>query len=290
MKKYAIGGGILLALIIGTTVFVTKMMIQLQIDKAVQIHINEKVPLEAQLDSSIWIALMNDLQTKINVNDELKIRLNETFEVPLKMNLLVPLNTEVFMDQVLDLKFDLPVDINLDQTEMPLNDLVIPFNQKLMINDSLAVDFSIPLDTKIRTNFKRFFNISLPVKATIPVKVNIPIHQPLQVEDTLLLSMQDYNIPLRTIIPVEAKVPIKQMVKIQGELMVPVDQKVSIPLSKIISTPVLQPFTATVKTTNDLETSFKSSLKANATFSQPLRVEKMDSLRIEPDKIQFKIK
>ena len=83
-----------------------------------------------------------------------------------------------------------------------------------MISDSLAVDFSIPLDTKIRTNFNRFFNISLPVKATIPVKVKIPINQPLQVLDTLLLSMQDYNIPLRTIIPVEAKVPIKQMVKI----------------------------------------------------------------------------
>ena len=102
--------------------------------------------------------------------------------------------------------------------------------------------------------------------------------------------MQDYNIPLRTTIPVEAKVPIKQMVKIQGELIVPVDQKIQIPLSKVISTPVLEPFTASVKTTNDLETSFKSALKASATFSQPLRVVKMDSLRIEPSKIKFSIK
>ena len=173
MKKYLLPGALLLALIIGTTVFITKSMMQLQIDKAVQIHIKDRVPLEAQIDSSILISLMNDLQTKIRVNDELQIRLNETFDVPLKMNLTVPLNTEVFMDQVLDLNFDLPVDINLDQTEMPLKDLVIPFNQKLMIRDSLDVDFSIPLDTKIRTNFKRFFNISLPVKATIPVKVKI---------------------------------------------------------------------------------------------------------------------
>ena len=290
MKKFIIAGLILLVLVAGVTFFITKTMMQLQIDKAIQIHIKDKVPLEAQLDSSIWISLINDLQTKIKVNDELKIRLNENFDVPLKMNLKVPLNTEVFMDQVLDLKFDLPVDINLDQTEMPLKDLVIPFNKKLMIRDSLAVDFSIPLDTKIKTNFKHFFNISLPVKATIPVKVNIPINQPLQVEDTLLLSMQDYHIPLRTTIPVVAKVPIKQLVKIQGELMVPVDQTVSIPLKKVISTPVLEPFTASVKTTNDLETSFKSALKANATFSQPLRVVQMDSLRIEPSKIKFSIK
>ncbi|HQO89640.1 MAG TPA: hypothetical protein PKX72_06940, partial [Chitinophagales bacterium] len=94
-------------------------------------------------------------------------------------------------------------------------------------------------------------------------------------------------IPLRTIIPVSAKVPIKQMVRIQGELTVPVNQMVTIPLSKTISTPVLQPFTASVTTTNDLQTSFKSALKANATFSEPLRVVQMDSLRIEPDKIKI---
>jgi hypothetical protein len=130
----------------------------------------------------------------------------------------------------------------------------------------------------------------LPVKATIPVKVNIPINQPLQVQDTLILSMQDYHIPLKTTIPVVAKVPIKQLVKIQGELMVPVNQTVSIKLNKNISAPVLEPFTATVKTTNDLQTSFKSLLHTNATFSQPLRVVEMDSLRIEPSKVKIIVK
>ena len=77
------------------------------------------------------------------------------------------------------------------------------------------------------------------------------------------------------------------MVRIQGELEVPVEQNVSIPLSKVISAPVLAPFTATVKTTNDLETGFKSKLKAEATFSKPLRVVQMDSLRIEPSKIKI---
>ena len=48
--------------------------------------------------------------------------------------------------------------------------------------------------------------------------------------------------------------------------------------------------TASVKTTNDLQTSFKSSLKANASFSEPLRVIQMDSLRIEPSKIKFSVK
>lgn len=291
MKRYAIWGIIVLILLVaGVTFLVTRMVMQIEIDKAIQIHIKDKIPLEARIDSTILIALMNELQTKIKINDDLRIKLDEKFDVPLQMELLVPLNTEIFMDQILDLEFDLPVDIMLDQTEMPLQNLVIPFNQRMMITDSLAVDFSIPLETKIRTNFKRFFNINLPVKADIPVAQKIPIHQHLQVNDTLTLSMQDYNIPLKTIIPVVAKVPVRQKVKIQGELLVPVNQHVVIPLSKVISAPVLESFTAHVKTTNDLETVFKSTLKTQAVFNEPLRVEKMDSLRIDPSKIQFQIK
>lgn len=263
---------------------------QIEVDKAIQIHIKESVPLEAQIDSTVLIRLINDLETQIRINDDLKISLNEKFDVPLEMELLVPLNTEVFMDQVLELNFDLPVDIVLDQSEMPLNDLVIPFNQKMKIVDSLDVNFSIPLDTKIRTNFKKFFNVNLPIQAEIPVSQKIPVNQPLQVNDTLTLSMMDYQIPLKTTIPVSAQVPIKQLVKIDGELLVPVNQDVSISLVKVISTPVMESFTAEVKTLNKLETEFKSTLKTNATFSEPLQVEKMDSLRIEPSKVKFQIK
>ncbi|MCO5229964.1 MAG: hypothetical protein M9958_02285 [Chitinophagales bacterium] len=291
MNKYMIGGvALLVALVAGITFLVTRMYVQMDIDKAIQIHINGKVPIEAQIDSTILISLMNDLQTQIRVNDNLKIQLNEKFNVPLKMDLDVPLNTEVYMDQVLDLEFDLPVDIVLDQNEMPLKDLVIPFNHRLKVNDSLDMDFSIPLETKIRTNFKRFFNIGLPVKGVVDVQQKIPIHQPLLVSDTLVLSMQDYQIPLKTTIPVQVKIPVKQKVKIEGELMVPVNQNVEIPLQKVISTPVLEPFTANVTTKNDVVTNFKSNLKANASFNKPLRVEKMDSLQIDPSKIQIHFK
>ena len=68
MKKYILIGVLLLALVVGTTFIITKSVMQLEIDKAIQIHINDKVPLEAQVDSSILISLMNDLQTKIKVN------------------------------------------------------------------------------------------------------------------------------------------------------------------------------------------------------------------------------
>ena len=60
MKKYVIGGTLLLLIVAGVTFFLTKTMMQMQIDKAVQIHIKDKVPLEAQIDSSILISIIND--------------------------------------------------------------------------------------------------------------------------------------------------------------------------------------------------------------------------------------
>ncbi len=291
MKKYGIAIGLVMLGIIIGILLIRQLEFMMNVNKPMNIAINGKVPLNASVDSTIGIKLLSDLKTRISIEDALSIDMNEVIDVPLKMTLTVPLNTDVFMDQVLDLKFDLPVDINLDQSEIGLNNLVIPFNKKLRIHDSLAVDFSIPLDTKIRTNFKHFMNISLPVKADIPVKVNIPIDQPLQVNDTLILNAQDYHIPLKTIIPVAAQVPIKQKVHISGELTVPVDQMVSIPLKKVIHAPVTKPFTANVKTLNDnIQTSFNSNLSATATFTQPLRVDKMDSLRIDPSDIKISFK
>ena len=123
------------------------------------------------------------------------------------------------------------------------------------------------------------------------MKVNIPINQSLQVNDTIILNAQDYNIPLKTTIPVKADVPIKQMVHIQGELQVPVSQNVQIPLKKLIHPPVMKSFHANVKTENEnINTSFNSNLNAKASFKEPLRVIKMDSLMIDPSKITFSFK
>src|SRR4051812_11487505 len=146
MKKWILFGFVLALLFMGSVWLVSNLIIGMNIDKPVKIKIDGSVPLTAAIDSAIGIKLLDELHTKIKVTDPLEINLNETLDVPLKMNLTVPLNTDVFMDQTLHLQFDLPVDIQLDQTEMPLQNLKIPFNKKLHINDSLAVDFSIPLD------------------------------------------------------------------------------------------------------------------------------------------------
>ncbi|MCB0514116.1 MAG: hypothetical protein KDC60_06795, partial [Bacteroidetes bacterium] len=90
---------------------------------------------------------------------------------------------------------------------------------------------------------------------------------------------------------VVAQVPVKQKVKIQGELEVPVNQQVSIPLKKLITAPVTQSFTADVQTlNNNIQTAFNSGLKTTAKFDKPLRVSGMDSLIIDPSKIEFQIK
>ncbi|MBK9353810.1 MAG: hypothetical protein IPN09_07540 [Bacteroidetes bacterium] len=135
----------------------------------------------------------------------MQIALDEVIDVPLRMNLNVPLNTELLMNDVLDLESDLPVDIMLSPDEIQLKHLVIPFRKELNINDSIPLNVNIPMDTKIRTNFKHFLNMTLPVKGSIPVSLMVPIQQKLQVDDTLILNAEGYDIPFKTTIPVKGQ-------------------------------------------------------------------------------------
>lgn len=289
MKKAGIIAGIVLAVLLLLWLIkpLTWFKLGMTLDPDQQIWVTKEVPLSASVDEPVNIRILNPLLTTIRVLDPLRINLAETFDVPLIMELLVPFDTEFFMNDTLDLEFDLPVDLMLTQKEMPLNNLVIPFNQKLYIDDSLAVDFSIPMSSKLKAALRsKGKGIGMWVKGDIPVQAVIPIKQHLQVIDTIIMSAQDYNVPLRTIIPVKAQVPIKQAVRVSGELLVPVNQKVSIPLSKVVTTPVLSSFRAEVETNNVLSTGFESGLNATSSFTKPLTVT-MEELTIDPSTVRI---
>ncbi|MBX7225928.1 MAG: hypothetical protein K1X55_07845 [Chitinophagales bacterium] len=290
MKKVLIGAGIFfgIAAAIALGIIIAKPLekyaVKMKLEDNLGIYVNNKIPLKAEVTENPTISILDDLNTTIDVTDRLTIDLNDVIDVPLRMNLRVPLNTELLMNDILDLEFDLPVDISLDQTEMPLNGLVIPFNQKLMINDSIPLDVVIPMDQKMKT----IMGMKIPVKGNIPVKLMVPIQQELTVSDTIVLNAQDYDVPLRTTIPVKAKVPVNQKIHIEGTLDVPVDQMVQIPLKKVISTPVLNKFNATVKSNTPVKVSM-SELQAQAGFSEPLKVS-MEELTIDPSQIKIEPK
>jgi len=289
MKKAGIAVAVIAALALALMIWkpMTRYQLAMMIAPDQKIWVTEKVPLQADIDSPVTIRILDPLYTMIKVLDPLKIRLNESFDVPLIMNLLVPLNTEFYMNDTLDLAFDLPVDILLTQAEMPLNGLVVPFNQRLFIDDSLAVDFSIPMDSKVRTALRdKGKGIGVFINGEIPVKATIPIHQYLTVKDTIIINAQDYKVPLKTIIPVKAQVPIRQWVRVSGEITVPVNQTVSIPLSKVVTTPVLENFRAEVVTQKPVRTGFESGLNATSSFSKPLTVT-MEQLELDPSSIKI---
>jgi hypothetical protein len=133
------------------------------------------------------------------------------------------------------------------------------------------------------------FNVSLPVKSEIPVRVKIPINQHLQVMDTIKLDAYGYEIPLTTTIKLKQQVPIKQTLFIEGDINVPVNQTVLLPVKKIIHAPVLKNFKADVVTENkNINTSFNTGLSTTASFSEPMEV-KMEPLKILPTNMVFSI-
>ncbi len=280
----ALGILLLLAILNPLKIFMMKMKIEDQIG----INVINDIPLTAKVTDEMVIKMLDKLNATISVTDRLTIDLNEDIDVPLKMNLTVPLETEIFMDEVLNLEFDLPIDVDLSPQELALQDLQIPFNQPLFIEDELAVDFSVTMDTKIETKVMGI-KMKIPAKGEIPIKTTIPISQALHVKDTITLNPTDYNIRFNTIIPVSAQVPIKQMVNIKGELEVPVDQRVVIPLQKVINAPVLEKFDAVVEVKNAIPVGFESDLKATASFSDPLKVV-MDELKIDPKNVTISSK
>lgn len=289
MRYKILIGVLLLALLLVIINPLKFFVLKMKIEEKIGINVTNEIPITATVTDQMVIKMLDKLQTTINVEDRLTIYLDEDIDVPLKMDLNVPLDTDIFMDEVLNLKFDLPIDVNLSPQELSLQNLVIPFNQPLKIEDVLAVDFEIPLDTRINLNVNWLPKIALPVKAVIPVKVDIPINQSLMVKDTIVLNPLDYNIRFKTIIPVEASVPIKQNVHIKGTLDVPVNQDVVIPLKKIIKAPVLETFNATVTVNNEVPVGFKSTLNATAGFSEQMNVI-MNELVIDPTNVKISTK
>jgi hypothetical protein len=260
-------------------------LVKLKIEEQIGISVTNEIPLVAKIDQQVVIEMADKLQGTIHVEDEMVIALDEVIDVPLELNIPVSLDTEVYMDEILNLKFDLPLHVTLSPEELGLHGLKIPFNESLYIEDELAVDFEVAMDTKIKT---RLLGIpfKIPAQGSIPVKTTIPIRQALNVKDTITLTPMDYTVEFNALLPVEAAVPVDQMVNIKGGLIVPVRQQISIPLKKVVTAPVLNDFNATVSVNNAIAVDFNSDLNATAGFSDTMTVS-MGELVLEPDEIKI---
>ena len=287
MKKGGIISIIVLAIIL-VLVLINPLqwfLIKMTISEQIGINITNEIPLVAKINQQVVIEMRDELKGTIHVEDEMVIALDEMIEVPLELNIPVSLDTEVFMDEILHLKFDLPLNVSLSPEELGLHGLKIPFNEALFIDDELAVDFTVEMDTKIKTRILGI-PLKIPAQGTIPVKTTIPIKQSLNVRDTITLTPIDYTVEFNALLPVEVDVPVRQMVNIQGGLIIPVRQNITIPLKKVVTAPVLNDFHATVSVNNAVAVDFNSDLHAIAGFTDTMIV-KMGELTIEPNKVKI---
>ena len=264
---------------------------QIKINEMVAIQVVKDVPLTADVTAPMVIAMKDNLNTTIEVKDQLSIALKENIPVPLRMDIPLNMNTDIFMNDTLDLKFGLPIDVKLTKDELRMTALKIPFKDSLKIKDHLTVSIPIKMQPKIHTTSKLMGRMMRKHPLTIvdTLNVTIPIDQKLYVDDVITLDPIDYDIHFKTTLPVDASVPISQKINVNMDMMVPVNQNVVIPLEKKVSAPVLEKFDAEVKVNNSLPVAVENKLEAEAGFSEPMYVE-MEKLPINPKNISITLK
>ena len=173
----------------------------------------------------------------------------------------------------------MPIDTVLTERELDLSHLTVPIDTDMFVDDAIDLDTVLPIDTEITTTL----GIKVPVKARIPVKMKIPIHQKIHVRDTLVLGVRKLRVPLKLTLPVRVHVPIDQSFHVRGMIHAPIKQRLRVPLHKTISAKLATDTPVQVKLSGQmpayLETKIDATVSIDKTIPtrlQPLRIAAND--------------
>ena len=207
------------------------LVILLDVAKEVNVDFNTKIPVSATIDKNIDVQMPPDLRANVLINQRLAIPVNEILEVPIDMNINAPVKADVLVDQVLDLNVDIPIDVVLTEKELNVEKLQIPLDTELFIDDTLQIETKLPVDTTV----KSLLGIPIPVKGTIPVKMAVPIKQKIRVKDEITVGVKQFRAPLKIVVPIRAQVPVKQMLHVEGTVSVPIRQTLPIQVRQVVN-------------------------------------------------------
>jgi hypothetical protein len=190
----------------------------------------------------------------------------------------------VLVDQVLDLNFEVPIDVMLTQKELNLGKLQIPLDTELFVDETVLIETTLPLDTSV----KSLLGASIPVKGSIPIKMSVPIKQKIRVKDQITVDVKQFRAPLKMVIPIRAQVPVKQVLHIVGAVKVPIKQTLPIHVKKDIGATLANTVPVSIRMDNKLPISLEE-------FDCDVEIEgtipiKLGTLTIKKESVRVKVK
>jgi hypothetical protein len=178
-----------------------------------------------------------ELSTRIEYPADVEIR--HQLKVPIKEHLTLPVSASVRLDTVVHSKVEVPLELDLKETDLMIDTMSIAVDQKVMIQDEIELDVKELLDSLVDLDkvWVERLQKSLPLKKNAKLKVN----QPVRIIGTLNPKIQHFNLKVKTDLHLDLAVPINQEVKVQGMASVNINNEISAPIQTVIPVSLEQP-------------------------------------------------
>jgi hypothetical protein len=206
----------------------------------------------------------------------LEVPINERLLLPLKLDLSLPVVATVHVDQLLELSLDVPIRTVLTERELRIEQLEVPLDTEVFIDDVIDINTTLPIDTHVKTSL----GLSVPVQAELPIRLKVPLRQKLRVRDSLALHVSKLKVPLEVTIPVKVQLPLKQDLHISGTVQASIKQDVEIPLKQILHPNLSEPIQVAVQLQGALPARIEGALAASVDVERPLKAQ-LGEIRVD---------
>ncbi len=286
-RKLKIAFVLLLIFLVGllTGLFlINHLVIGLNLNQEVEVVLEGLVPFSTQIEKQVDVEVQEQLQANVVIAENLTIPLKETFDIPLDMIIKVPIAADMFVDQMIHLEVNVPVNTTLTEKELKLEGLQVPLDTDVYIDDEIDLDLVVPLDTEVTT----LLGVKVPVKADIPIKMKVPLRQKVRIKDTLVVNIDSLNVPLKMILPVKIDVPLKQNIHVSGNVETPISQVLKIPLEKTIRAKIPTAIPVKVELNGTIPINLQADFDSAVTIHERIPV-RLGKLKLKAENLELGI-
>jgi hypothetical protein len=210
------------------------------------------------------------------------VAVDQRVDVPIRAVIDVPLDAKIMVDDVINVRSKVPVDLMLTEKELDLSRLEVPIDDDIFIDDIIDVETVVPIDSTATT----LLGMKVPVKMNVPVKLRVPVRQKIHVRDHVVIGLTRFRLPLHLNVPIVADVPVKQEVHVYGRVQVPVDQTISVPLKQRLEVAVPGEVPVKVKVGGAIPARLASALSIDANLGEGVKA-RVGEVRIDGSSISL---
>jgi hypothetical protein len=254
-------------------------VVVLRLDEDVPVLLRGKIPFRAAIDQRVDVGMAKDIAANVELG-ALSFPIDTTFQAPLDFTLDVPIDTDVALDDTLDLDARVAIDTVLTERELDLRHLKIPIDTDVFVDDTIAIEVVVPVDSEVTT----LLGVKVPVKMNVPVKTKVPIHQKVHIRDVIDVGVPKLRVPLHLTVPVRAQVPLKRSLRVRGNVRVPIKRSVAVPIKQLLHVETRDPIAVTVKLEGKLPAELKTNLDTEVTIDQAIPAH-LGAIAIDPSEL-----